>query len=301
MCPASLVSRFVARFLLLRPLRRSSAAALRSVVLPVLSAVVFALLAAPLPSLAWGLAGHQIVAELAERQLTPQARAALERVLAVEPGASLVSIANWADDNRVPTTAAWHYVNFPRDGACDYDAAQMCPGGACVVGAIERYAAVLASARAPDQARFEALRYLVHFVADVHQPLHGGFADDRGGNRYQLQAFGRGTNLHALWDVGLIEHWPGGLGALLDAAAPHAAVRSRTGAAVATARNGPAAPDAADWAEASCRIASSNGFYPDERKLDDDYPRRWAATLAQQLGAAARRLADLLNRSFQGG
>ena len=54
--------------------------------------------------------------------------------------------------------------------------------------------------------RMTALKYVVHFVADIHQPLHAGYAEDRGGNQYQLQAFMRGSNLHALWDVGLIKN-----------------------------------------------------------------------------------------------
>ena len=130
--------------------------------------------------------------------------------------ASLASISTCADDNRTPVTAPWHYVNLPRDGTCRYEAERDCVSESCVVAAIERQAAVLASS-ASDEARLSALKYVVHFVADVHQPLHAGFADDRGGNTYQLQAFGRGTNLHAVWDtalIQLIQQWPGGAGGL---------------------------------------------------------------------------------------
>jgi len=70
------------------------------------------------------------------------------------------------------------------------------------------------------------LKYVVHLVADVHQPLHAGFADDRGGNRFQVQSLGRGTNLHAVWDVDLVDSWPGGTTALL--AALKAASRARS-------------------------------------------------------------------------
>lgn len=59
---------------------------------------------------------------------------------------------------------------------------------------------------APDEQRLNALKYLVHFVADVHQPLQAGYQDDCGGNQYQLQAFMRGSNLHAVWDSGLIKY-----------------------------------------------------------------------------------------------
>ncbi len=80
-----------------------------------------------------------------------------------------------------------------------------CPDGNCVVAAIDRQLQVLKS-NAPAGRRLLALKYFVHLAADVHQPLHAGYAEDRHGNMYQLQAFMRGSNLHALWDFGLIKN-----------------------------------------------------------------------------------------------
>lgn len=80
-----------------------------------------------------------------------------------------------------------------------------CSDGNCVVEAINRQLEVLKS-NAPAEKRLTALKYVVHLVADVQQPLHAGYAKDRGGNNYQLQAFMRGSNLHALWGVGLIKN-----------------------------------------------------------------------------------------------
>ena len=71
-----------------------------------------------------------------------------------------------------------------------------------MVGALDKQIALLGKADATDAERLTALKYVVHLVADVHQPLHAGFFDDRGGNSLQMQAFDRGTNLHALWDTG---------------------------------------------------------------------------------------------------
>lgn len=161
------------------------------------------LLALPPLAHAWGSAGHHVVAQLAEAQLTPKARTEVNRLLALEPGSTLASISTWADEHKNPSTAAWHYVNLPR-GSCTYVAERDCPGGQCVVAAIERQAAILAS-DATDGKRLTALKYLVHLVGDIYQPLHAGYGDDRGGNKYQLQAFGRGSNLHSLWDSGLID------------------------------------------------------------------------------------------------
>lgn len=249
--------------------------------------LLFALaVASPVHAKAFGSEGHHIVANIAERQLSDRARSEVARLLALEPGARLASISTWADDTRTPSTAAWHYVNLPRDADCRYDAARDCPDGQCVVGAIERQRKVLASA-ASDAERLKALKYLVHFVADVHQPLHAGYADDRGGNKYQVQAFGRGTNLHALWDTGLIERSPGALSALLAESS-------------AAGFDTPDVSMPEQWAEESCRIVAADGFYPSGHKIDADYLQRMVPTLKERLAAAGRRLATLLNNSLAG-
>ena len=217
------------------------------------------------PVLGVGGAAHRLIAELA-----------------LEPGASLVSISTWADEVRSPSTAAWHYVNLPRDSGCHFEAARDCPDGRCVVGAIERQVAVLASS-APAEERLKALKYLVHLVGDIHQPLHVGYADDRGGNQYQVRFGGRGTNLHAVWDVGLVEQWPGGTHALRDALMK------------ATTAAGDARLDPAQWVEESCRVMASPGFYPDDHFLPADYVQRYAPVVRERLAAAGSRLAAVLN------
>ena len=145
-----------------------------------------ALLVAIAPSYGWtwGSQGHQIIATIAQSQLTPAARKEVDRLLALVLGATLESVSTWADEHRNPATAAWHYINMPR-GNCVYEAERDCPDGRCVVEAIQRQADILQSS-ASDDKKLLALKYLVHFVGDVHQPLHAGYADDRGGNTYQL-------------------------------------------------------------------------------------------------------------------
>lgn len=132
----------------------------------------------------WGADGHKIIAMLADAQLSPAARKEVTRLLALEPGETLASISTWADERRNPATAPWHYVNFPR-GNCNYQPARDCPDGWCVVAAIDRQIEVLTTAT-DDQTKLTALKYLVHFIGDIDQPLHAGFGDDRGGNSYQL-------------------------------------------------------------------------------------------------------------------
>ena len=233
---------------------------------------VFALL--PQLALAWGAVAHRAIAAEAYAQLSPKARAEVDTLLALESGVTLASISTWADEHRSPATARWHFVNIAADAGCHYVAERDCPGGACMVGAIERQVAVFHS-RATAPERLKALKYIVHLVADVHQPLHAGQAIDKGGNLYQVQAFGRGTNLHAVWDSGLIDHdpallsgWPKGEGG-----------------------GSPAA-----WAEQSCRITEAPGFYPTGHKIGEAYAIEQAATVRQQMANAVARLRTVLEQ-----
>ena len=101
--------------------------------------------ASPLHALAWGAEGHRLIAELAQSRLTDATLAEVNRLLALEPGSTLMSVSTWADEVRSPSTAAWHYVNLPRDAACRFAANLTCIKGKCVVGAIDRQIGVLAS------------------------------------------------------------------------------------------------------------------------------------------------------------
>lgn len=184
---------------------------------------------------------------------------------------------------RVRTEAdeRWHYVNVPPAANCHYVPARDCPNGECVVGAIERQVSILRS-KAPDDERLRALKYLIHFMGDVHQPLHAGHGEDKGGNTFQLQAYEQGTNLHALWDTGLLIHWPEGIGAL-ERAASQPIRQTDPG-------------NAMRWAEQSCRIVGEDWFYPPTHVLDEAYVTRANPIVARQLRLAAARLAAVLNR-----
>lgn len=166
------------------------------------------------PALAWGPVGHAIIAEIAEARLTPAAAQAVAQLLSQDGAQHLDQIASWADAIRPshPETGPWHFVDIPLS-AQGYNAARDCPGGNCVVEQIQRWGAVLGDATVAPAERLIALKYVVHFVGDIHQPLHceTNFASrpppngDRGGNDVHLTYFGRSTNLHAVWDGGIIE------------------------------------------------------------------------------------------------
>ena len=233
---------------------------------------------------AWGPVGHQTVAIAARAQLTPAALARLEELMSLEPGTTFADIATWADEHRSPETAPWHYVNFPF-GDCNYRPARDCPDGQCIVAVLDEQLRILTS-QAPSSERLLALKWVVHLVADLHQPLHAGMAEDRGGNRYQLQFLSRWSNLHSLWDSGLIHH--------MGEDAPTLAAR--------LARQfWPSAPGSLSVraaAEESCRIARKPWFYP-AGAVGQDYIDAYSPIVEQRLWLASVRLAALLNRALR--
>lgn len=255
---------------------------------------ILLLLAAPSPASAWGPLGHRLVARLAEHQLTPDARTEALRLLALEQQGSLADVANWADELRENDpdlgrrSAPWHYVNIGEHD-CSYVATRDCPDGDCIVEAINVQAGILADRSRSDAERLQALKFVVHFVGDVHQPLHAGFAHDRGGNTFQIQHAGRGSNLHALWDTPVlrsrgvdetVHYWWLRITRPSMAAAPFSAVVP------------------ANWAEEACHFVLQPGFYPASRTVGDDYVRQHLPTAERQVQRAGTRLAKLLNTSL---
>ncbi len=261
------------------------------------------LLALALPAFAsvhaWGDIGHRIVAELAWRQLDPTAKAEIQRLLGETGSADpLPDIASWPDRLRDdPATKALgkatgplHYMDFV-DGKCHYVPARDCADGKCVVGGLEKYVAILGDRHKSQAERAEALKFVVHFVGDVHQPLHAGNRDDKGGNDYQVQFDGKGTNLHSVWDSKMLYtrdlKWP----AYADRLAAQGPVQLPK----------PQAPldnPYAQWAEESCAIVATDGFYPDSHTIDDAYVAKQLPVAETRLREAGKRLADLLNKTL---
>jgi hypothetical protein len=192
-------------------------------------AACFALAATTLaiasPAAAWGDLGHEVTALIAYRHLTPAARAKVDALLVSDTDTlttpDFASRATWADKyrNGHRETAAWHFVDIEIDhpdlaSACfgfpaltPGQAASQGPSQDCVVDKIEEFEAELASpATAPAERRL-ALKFLIHFVCDLHQPLHASDHDDRGGNCIGLEPSpdGYARNLHAYWDTTAVE------------------------------------------------------------------------------------------------
>ena len=251
----------------------------------------------PTPAMAWGRTGHRLIARLADAQLTPQAHAALEALLADEADPTLAGIANWADELRDTDpdlgrrSTSWHYVNLAEDG-CEYEHTRDCRGGNCLVEAIRKQTAILSNPRKSRDERLQALKFVVHFVGDAHQPLHSGFERDRGGNDVQVNFNGKGTNLHSLWDSRMLA------ASGLDEDATLLRLRALP---APTARERARLPRTAEqWTEYSCRVVLQPGFYPARAKLDDKYVQTWLPVVEKSLVQAGADLAKVLNTALAG-
>ena len=232
----------------------------------------------------WGADGHRMIGVLAQEQLTPAAAAAVAALLAGESAPSLDGVATWADDVRSTATSRLHYVNLGPQ--CSYIPERDCLGRQCIVAAIEDNAALLQSPSATAAARSIALKNLVHFVGDIGMPLHA-LGMDKGGNKFQLQALGKGTNLHALFDTGLIRSQGGYSSAYLTELRALIGSISQEGFAPFS------------WAEQSCSVAMSPGFFPSSNVLPDEYVDQWLPVVNRQLAMSAVRLSSILNHVFQ--
>lgn len=247
----------------------------------------------PMAAHAWGPKGHRLVAGLASTELTPRARTEVSRLLRGEAEPTLAGVANWADELREhdpdlgKRSARWHYVNLAEDG-CAYRPATQCPNGDCLIEAIARQRTLLADRRQSDAVRAQALKFLVHFVGDAHQPLHAGYARDRGGNTVQIQLDGKGSNLHWLWDGEVIAS-----GKMSERRYLRHLLRMPL---PADARLGIDNPTA--WVEASCRIVLKDGFYPLKPKIEPAYFTQWRPTAEQQMRIGGHRLAAVLNAAL---
>ncbi len=191
-------------------------------------AVVLAWFAFPTPVHAWGCKGHQVIALIAEKYLTPDAKAFVEKLLRENPvdpplspycgGAApdlFAAASTWADGIRRqhPQTAPWHYINIPR-GAPRGDLAQYCGDRGCIIRALEEKLVILKDPHADSSKRAEALRFVIHLVGDLHMPLHASNNNDRGGTCVPVKFFRQypaghkdsfSPNLHSIWDVTILD------------------------------------------------------------------------------------------------
>ena len=253
------------------------------------------LVASNVSALAWGYEGHRIIAEIAEQFLEPETAHRVRDLLAIENRTTLAEVSTWADEIRSqhPETRRWHFASIPihpnAGEPSGYDFARDCPQDECVVAKIEEFERVLADPQASQRQRLEALKYVVHFIGDVHQPLHASNNDDHGGYDVAVTFMSQQTNLHAVWNSGII-------GTAVKGDERAYALRL-AGDITLAERQQWSAGSAVSWANESYSIAVHMiyGKLPHSGTLPDSYETEALPIVNQQLSRAGVRLAVVLN------
>lgn len=241
------------------------------------------------------------MAALAETRLqTP----AYERVVELVGDGGLRSVSTWADEIRKDRskTAPWHFVNIP-DGQRNYVPSRDCVNpreGDCVVAAIQRFRSILADTKNGKPERAEALRFLTHFVADIHQPLHC-ISTQQGGNQIRVTFLGETVNpfrekpwnLHAVWDTRLIQE--ARLSEQDHFEKLHAWLKAHP---LSTQQRGTVVDLALESHQAAVETALD---VHDDGRLGPDYVQRGLSVVEERLARAGMRLATLLNEALVGG
>lgn len=151
----------------------------------------------------WGRSGHRIVGEIAQRNLDPKTLKAIRELCGEE---DLSRLSTWPDeirsDPKMGYTTPWHYVSIP-NGKTYFDQKRNKDGD--VIESLYRFEETLRDSKETKEHKIEALKFLIHMTGDLHQPLHVGLAEDRGGNSIRVKWFKTETNLHSIWDEDLID------------------------------------------------------------------------------------------------
>lgn len=251
-------------------------------------------------ALAWGSDGHTTIGILAVNQLQPEAQGELENILNPLTKQATEEACNWPDVIRETEEWDWsaplHYINIPR-GEEFYTESRDCPRHTdhvnhperppqyCVTEGIKYYANELADRQAPREQRRQAFAWLCHLVGDLHQPLHAGFADDRGGNNFEVIFKGEQINLHGFWDFELINENAGSWQYLVGALSPFPALKADSDWSPQMVN---------DWTNESHQLARRKA-YPVAKKIDEIYQQRSWELAQKRIIAAASRLALIIN------
>ena len=250
---------------------------------------------------AWGWEGHIIVARIAEAHLTDKAKAGIAQLLGPDKKIEDTSVASWPDNIRRdrPETGPWHYVDIPFE-ATSYDPSRDCKNGQCVVAQLEHFAAVLAATNATTVSKAEALRFVVHFVGDMHQPLHCIERNhDKGGNlvKTTFLSESQAGNLHSAWDSLLLRQYLGARDVLQYADELNSRITPQQ-------TKDWAGGTFADWAWESHQQAVAHAYagIPIQTtpvNLTQQYVDENRQVVETQLERAGIRLANVLNKAFQ--
>jgi len=234
----------------------------------------------------WGATGHRTVGEIAEQYLTKKAAKNISKVL---NGRSLAVVSTWMDDVKSDSTydymATWHWVTIP-DGET-YETAEQEESGN-VIETIERLTAELTKGELSGQKEANAIKILTHLIGDIHQPLHVGTGEDMGGNQVRLKWFWENSNLHRVWDSGMIDSQKYSYTELADAVnhVTEEEIEKWQSASVK------------DWAYESMALRDQVYDLPEDMNLRYEYRYKNWETVEKRLLMAGVRLAGVLNKIY---
>lgn len=236
----------------------------------------------------WSKTGHRTTGEVAQQHLSRKARKAIDKLL---NGQSLALVSTFGDDikadRQYKNFSAWHYVNYPADKK--YGDVEPSTYGDVITG-IEKCIEIVKGANSSQEDKVFYLKLLVHLVGDLHQPMHVGRIEDKGGNDIQVQWFNRGSNLHKVWDLNMIEDYGMSYSELAES------LPRLTKAQIKFLQQG----TIYDWVEESQDIA--NEVYESVEvgeKLFYRYSYVWWGTVEKQLQKGGLRLAKILNEIYK--
>ena len=284
---------------------------MRFVLLRLAALLTFAF--ASTPALAWWDYGHRTVARIAWIEVSPHTRAEMSRLMAQSrlletpecPAANIADLSVWPDcikryRDRFSYAYSWHFADV--DICRPFDLRAACRDHDCVTDQIERNLRLIRDHRVPVRERLMALAFLVHFVGDLHQPLHASDHDDRGGNDETVAygVIGGRTNLHSIWDGLLADRAistpPGEARGLLSEFTPDQRAAMRGGSVE-------------DWARENWEISRQSVYgslvgdpcttpIPRGTVMDEALVRRLIPVLRLQVIRGGERLARMLDEAF---
>ena len=237
----------------------------------------------------WGQNGHRTTAEIAQSYLSKDAKKEISKLL---NGRSLAFVSTFGDeiksDSKYRKYSPWHYVNLP-EGASKYIKDEANPKGDLLM-ALRKCVEVLKDKKAPKEEKEFYLKMLVHFMGDLHQPLHAGRGEDKGGNDIQVRWFGEGSNLHRVWDSEMIDSYDMSYTEMARNVPSLSEVRKK---AIASG-------SFEDWMYES-KALSEKVYASAEigEKLGYNYMYYWFPVVGEQLQKGGIRLASVLNEIFE--
>lgn len=247
--------------------------------------ILFFFLLIPVPAKAdWGKTGHRVVGQIAQDNLTP---AALKAVTEILKGETLATASTWSDeiksDSSYDEFKKWHYVNLPLDKKYSEVEHQ----SENIVTAINRCIKVLQDNKSTKEDKTFHLKFLVHLVGDIHQPLHVGRYEDLGGNKIYVKFFGENSNIHRVWDSDMINNYKMSYTELSDYLQSYKEIDFVQG-------------DAVCWAnESQDHVKEIYSNIEEQEKLSYNYLFNNFYTVKDRLFRAGIRLANILNKIYE--